>query len=62
MGQLLCSNKQLPTLSASRPGYMSWWATGSAAHRILTLGPGLMGGHHLEVASCPGRREWSVTH
>lgn len=62
MGQLLCRNKQLSNLSVSRPWYMSWWATGGAAHLILTLGPGLMGGRHLEVASCCGRRERSVTH
>lgn len=62
MGQLLCRNKQLSNLSVSRPWYMSWRATGGAAHLILTLGPGLMGGRHLEVASCCGRREWSVTH
>ena len=62
MGRLSCSNKQLPNHSGLWPWRMSSWATGGAAHLVLTLGPELMGCHHQEAASFCDRRVWSVTH
>lgn len=61
VGYCVVTNNSQITVVYGRDA-LSSWATGDTAHLILTLGPELMGCHHLEAASCCDRRVWSVTH